>query len=91
MSRGEQYFWNPTLKKWLSREEMIKLRDSKKNKIIKEVPIKKGEDKVRFNGEGHDGMELRWNKINFLKEQGEKVSRSTKTTDLDNLINTKYT
>ena len=39
---------------------------------------------------GKDGMELRWNKINFLKEQGEQVSRSTSNDDLNNLINTKY-
>lgn len=90
MSRGEQYFWNPTLKKWLSRDEMIKLRDSKNKEIIKEVPVKKGKDKVKFNADGKDGMELRWNKINFLKEQGEQVGRSTSNDDLNNLINTKY-
>lgn len=98
--RGTQYFWNSKDKKWISREEMIKLRESqrlnKEEKALEEVMSVPDIDKNiitkidKFDTDGKDGMELRWDKIKFLKEHGEEVNRSTSNDKLDNLIKTKY-
>ena len=92
---NEQTFYVKELGKFIKRTEMIAYRkkqlDQKEELDQKVKPIKTVKKEtfqdVTSNFEGLTGTALRWAKIKFLQNLGEKVDGKTKNETLDILLN----